>query len=91
MEKLSELIKKFCEIHSNKCIFRGDYSGRCMFGKQCVGIVYAGNPLELLVRLCDFLYENDIKSGKDALGNICQDSMGRDIILYFPQISTEKY
>lgn len=33
-----ELIENFCEEYGYD--FRGDYSGRFMYGKSCVGIVY---------------------------------------------------
>lgn len=87
MVNMAELIEEFCEIRSDEYSFYKDYSGRGMFGRLCVGFVCSGNSFKSVVRLCDFLYEHDIESAEDALGSICQDSLGKDIIIYFPHIS----
>ena len=86
MVNIAELIEEFCEIHSDECRFRKNYSGRGMFGKRCVGLDCDKNSLDILAKLCDFLHSNNIESVEDALGNICQDSMGKGIIIYFPHI-----
>lgn len=88
MNNVAELIEEFCEIHDHdECYFYGNYSGRGMFGKQCVGIVCRDNLLETIVKLCDYLYDCEVESVADALGNICRDSLGKDTIIYFPSIS----
>lgn len=86
MADLGELVESFCEEHSDECSFYADYSGRGMFGRRCVGIDCRGNCLRLLIQLCDYLYEHGYPSASEALGNICQDSLGRNTIIYFPSI-----
>lgn len=56
---------------------RKDYSGRGMYGKECFGIVVGGNTKEL---------EEDF----EKLGvKPNKDSMGLDVILYWPQFTYE--
>lgn len=37
--KVSDLIREFCEIHSDKYSVYENYSGRFMFGAKCMGII----------------------------------------------------
>lgn len=82
MERITSLIKEFCESNE-ECRYHQGYSGRGMFGRQCIGIVVEGDVFKQIVRLCDFLHENGIDSAEDALGTICIDSFGMGKIIYF--------
>ncbi len=76
------------------------YSGRGMYGAQCLGVV-TDDPLIFMFELGEMSYE--IKSEEsddeynsehhelvqllnDCSSNICQDSMGLSSIVYFPNI-----
>lgn len=87
MDKVTSLIiKEFCESNE-ECRYHQGYSGRFMFGRQCVGIVVEGDVFKQIVRLCDFLHENGVESVEEVLGRIQMDSMGLDKIVYFPDLT----
>lgn len=86
MADLGELIESFCEEHIGECCFFVNHNTRFIFGRLCVGIHCRKNCRRLLIQLCDYLYERGYPSSSDVLGNICQDSLGRDTVIYFPSI-----
>lgn len=83
---VAELIREFCDEVEDVEVYE-NYSGRGMFGRTCIGIQISGNSLEIIVKLCDYLRDNGISSVDDALGTVCQDSLGLDMIVYFPFVS----
>lgn len=77
---------------------RSDYSGRGMFGWECFGIV--GNAADL-VRFIRYVVEsaadtetNHVLTGGDRdtnwLDNVRTDSMGMDMIYYWPRVTVAK-
>lgn len=71
--------------------FRNDYSGRCMYGQSCIGIVSDDNGFEIAMKLCRYLTdmgEEDMMDVFDATVN--EDSMGLSRIIYFPRIQVEE-
>jgi hypothetical protein len=66
------------------------YSGRGMNGRECLGVVVPDINSFLKVVLVATLDEDFDKSlGQDiidAIDNMKEDSMGRDTIVYFPDI-----
>lgn len=81
---MKSLIAKFCE--SEGLDFCDDYSGRYMYGKKCIGII-CDNPLNVLVRLCDFIVDTGLDASfEDLLGDAQLDNMGHSMILYFPRL-----
>lgn len=84
--------------------FRNDYSGRGMYQRRCVGItgsemacmkliaeVIKADRIKLkTVQLGSSEHEGDALFGElvDTLLNYDRDSMGRDIILYWPQLES---
>jgi hypothetical protein len=88
MMSLAAKVKEFAE--EGGLDFRGSYSGRCMYGKTCVGVV-AGDLssflsfFAFLVRCLDD--DNDI----EKIANVRQDSMGRQTIYYWPSIESEEF
>jgi hypothetical protein len=70
------------------------YSGRCMYGRSCLGIdgdmsVIMANLLSTAMELAanGQLHSFDRAEISDAIGNMRTDSMGRGIIVYFPDIA----
>jgi hypothetical protein len=65
---------------------RTDYSGRGMYGKNCIGFT-TDNPTLFLMGLTAALIELG-NSGEDVPSwinlRVCQDSMGLSTIVYFP-------
>lgn len=91
-EKIKELIKEFCE-ESDYELYE-NYSGRFMYGRQCIGIVTDAGPLGLMYDLTAYIFENldeddfemynqDIR---EFIGNASMDHMGLSMIVYFPNI-----
>lgn len=69
------------------------YSGRCMYGDRCVGIVCA-DPAETMFRLGveigGRLANDEIdQATADAFLRSSQDSMGLSSIVYFPRLAVE--
>jgi len=89
MDNIKELIKEFCD--DQDLDYKDDYSGRGMYGKNCIAIT-CDYPLITLSQLFAYIVdsEEDI-TGFDvekALGEPIEDSMGMSSILYFPHIKT---
>lgn len=90
MENIKELIKEYCEDEGLD--YREDYSGREMYGRNCVAIT-CDNPLYTLSGLFAFLVDCEGEGGIGgviyyALGEPKEDSMGMSSILYFPKLRT---
>jgi hypothetical protein len=72
------------------------YSGRGMYGKSCVGVVCGRNEsFALGVKIAMTLQasgEEDAESSVEALADLWvqTDSMGHDMIVYFPGIAWEQ-
>lgn len=69
------------------------YSGRAMFGKDCVGVeVSAGvSSFQLGAAVAAALLDMDADDGPSDVEDlarlrVCEDNMGRDTIVYFPQV-----
>lgn len=79
-----ELIELFCE--NNDLEYRSNYSGRCMFGHTCVGIVVSrSNELDTYRDLV--LYMNEM--GRE-LPHAKEDTMGLGIIIYWESIQDDR-
>ncbi len=77
------------------------YSGRGMFGKQCVGASGDGSALEIMAALVEALPANlpeVAEDGEQAVDDFADllaelmsdartDSMGRGTVIYWPQIA----
>lgn len=66
------------------------YSGRAMYGKQCLGIAH-NQPERVICTLFSVALEldwerEDLQSLAEALQESCTDSMGRSAIVYFPDV-----
>lgn len=97
-ELLNVLIN--CGCFSEDDIYR-KYSGRGMFGKQCLGVI-VDNSHSALVSICQYIvehYSRDCDSQKlvaivydlfEALKDTCTDNMARQIIMYWPDVLFEE-
>jgi hypothetical protein len=92
-----EIIKLINDVVSSEGNAR-EYSGRCMYGKKCLGVT-CEKPLETLSTIifnvidgcvggCDFtdIGWDDVGSAQKIMENVKFDNLGRDYILYFPDI-----
>jgi hypothetical protein len=66
----------------------GDYSGRAMYGATCFGVVVpdAGHAMAWLVSLAERIGADEARGLALAART---DSMGRDLIVYFPGYKLE--
>ena len=74
--KVSDLIREFCEIHSDKYSVYENYSGRFMFGAKCMGIIVRqGNSfMAMIAELTSYLdeYADEIKEMQQLIRNITE-------------------
>lgn len=77
------------------------YSGRGMFGKECVGALGRGSPLEIMAALVEALPaslpeiaedgERAVDDFADLITDLMRDarsdSLGRGTVIYWPQIA----
>lgn len=85
------LLQIFADDHDYQ--MRLAYSGRGMFGKECIGFVTSESPFALGLKLGHYLREAESNTNEDDpsdlfeyLQNVRTDSMGMDTIMYFPNI-----
>lgn len=83
MSAIETAIKEFCDEYDYD--FRDDYSGRCMYGKTCIGIV--GGDIDVIyTQLNDYLNNNGYDDIINKLGFPRVDNMGLNYIVYFPHL-----
>lgn len=83
MQEFIEKIGTVCKACGYE--FYTDYSGRGMFGRTCIGICF-DHPLEMLVNLTEHLTLMEEKNILYQLGSVCMDELGRQKIVYFPEL-----
>lgn len=81
-------IKEICKSDPDSFRFRSDYSGRGMGGATCVGVVCHSHTALFSAFLTQVQEQGsedlDLSDAIEAFESARQDSMGRDVILYFP-------
>lgn len=92
---LQQLIQDACrqtEDSEYEVHFRNTYSGRGMYGSQCIGITGSHKAcLQVIGQVIKNAYEDtseevDPGAAIDTLLEFNQDSMGYDVILYWPHL-----
>jgi len=92
MPSIQQLLKQACEDHGDVS-FRNTYSGRGMYGRQCVGIT--GDPGEVSRVVSQVIKDARLADVKDddfdfdllvdtLLVEYNEDSMGLGTIMYWP-------
>lgn len=74
-----------------KRVYKG-YSGRGMYGRKCLGIV-TDDEWGTALEVAKWLFENYEKDAEDILEELSDsrvDSLGRNIIIYFPGIEIDE-
>ena len=86
-EKLVKAIIDFCDEYDYS--FRDSYSGRGMYGRNCVGVV-GSSVLETIGDLLEYLNENYEFDMSDLIEMLLKgantDSMGLGTIIYWQQL-----
>ena len=71
------------------------YSGRGMYGRECLAIE-GSSAMDIIASMLEKISEEDEDAAEaasdlsEALRRSSQDSMGRDMVLYFPHIKFEE-
>lgn len=84
----NDLLKLFKDICEENGLEITDYSGRYMYGSKCYGVVVS-SEYEFKEMITD--YNEGSLTGKEIkeLLNYTKDSMGNDIIIYYPNLVYE--
>ena len=74
-------------IVDNDCSLRHDYSGRGMYGRDCIGYT-TDSPLKSLVSITSQIMESELSDSEKEhavriLENASMDNMGYSSIIYF--------
>lgn len=90
-QAIAELIREIAENGDEDTGFRNNYSGRGMYGRSCVGITGSKEDCQALIAevIKEARYREDsLDFGElvDAVLDYSQDSMGLDVIIYWPHI-----
>jgi hypothetical protein len=67
------------------------YSGRGMYGKECIAVDIAGRVLDFAADVFDAIDDADgegISPVSKAFRSACTDSMGTSTVVYFPKFAT---
>jgi len=84
-----DILQDFCDEYEYD--LREDYSGRCMYGKTCIGFVADCNGFEIAMNLTRFLRDVNEENLLEKFINqgSRSDQMGLSGIIYFPGLSAE--
>ena len=78
---------------------REDYSGRCLYGRSCIGFVTDDSGFTVAMNLCSYLNDMDPDNEDPDVSDILnafqrtsasEDSMGLSRIIYFPSVSVKE-
>lgn len=88
MSKIIDSIKNFVAENNSDYRIYENYSGRCMFGETCFGVVVkeSCSYMDFLIKLTQYFKESDIDDADFELEGVSVDSLGKDTIVYFPNI-----
>ena len=96
MPTLQQRINTACK-ENDAVQFYDSYSGRSMYGRACVGIVGSRRDcMKVISVVMQDIAAEAVKTGGwqlgewfDTLLDFDMDNMGRDMILYWPNLATE--
>lgn len=86
-----ELIKEFCASNMDAYEIYLRYSGRFMFGRECIGIVVRNgySYMDMIVKLTRFFDDNNYTDPEFLLEGLAVDELGLDTVVYFPRLNVE--
>ena len=84
---VEEAIKNFVNENNQYELYE-NYSGRCMFGRTCLGVIVQQNDsfMDFIIKLTKYLDDNDVDDVDFKLEGATYDNLGLDAIVYFPNI-----
>jgi hypothetical protein len=93
-QAIAKLIREIAEAGNKDTDFCNNYSGRGMYGRECVGIT--GSQSDCRVIIAEVIKQAHARADAaalvfddvvDAVLDYGQDSMGFDVIIYWPHIN----
>lgn len=93
-KSLARIIEKYCDQELIQ--FYPDYSGRNMYGRECVGYVTERGVVREILSLIQYISSNSedeeycLSDYIEELKGCKVDDMGMDTILYFPNIKLKE-
>lgn len=80
-------IRNFVEKNPKYSIYE-NYSGRGMFGRECLGVVVKQGYsfMDFIINLTRYMDDNDVDDIDFKLEGATYDNLGLDTIVYFPNI-----
>ena len=85
MKYSQEEFTLICDAIRNAGLEPRDYSGRGMYGKECLGFT-TDNEIADCVNIALTLAPGDVIDAAALFNNSRTDSMGRSTIVYFPSV-----
>lgn len=95
---LAKAIEEICDTMG--WTYVPDYSGRCMYGRKCVGVEpedggAASTAVDITLELVEMLRDDPDRYDFDfddlsELSSAMSDSMGMGVIVYFPSIQDDE-
>lgn len=84
---VEEAIKNFINESEQYELYE-NYSGKCMFGRTCLGVIVQRNDsfIDFIIKLTKYLDDNGIEDVDFSLEGVSYDALGLDTIVYFPNI-----
>lgn len=84
---VKEAIENFVNEDEQYSLYE-NYSGRNMFGSQCLGIVVKQGYsfMDFLMKLTKYMDDNEVEDTDFSLEGVSYDALGLDTIVYFPNI-----
>lgn len=84
---VEEAIKNFVNENNQYELYE-NYSGRCMFGRTCLGVIVQQNDsfMDFIIKLTKYLDDNDVDDVDFKLEGATYDNLGLDTIVYFLNI-----
>ncbi len=96
MEQLAGMIREALTVVAVDDVeLREKYSGRGMYGRECPGITGSMEGcmavISEVIKAAHMQGDLEFEDIVDTLLDFKQDSMGRDIILYWPELAAFEY
>lgn len=84
---VEEAIRSYVDENEQYEIYE-NYSGRGMFGRNCLGVVVKQGYsfMEFIINLTRYMDDNDVDDVDFKLEGATYDNFGLDTIVYFPNI-----
>lgn len=84
---VEEAIRNYVDENEGYEIYE-NYSGRCMFGRTCLGVVVHQNDsfMDFLMKLTKYMDDNEVEDTDFSLEGVAYDNLGLDTVVYFPNI-----